>query len=465
MKKIIISISAIVLILIAALTLATVSYAKTTDYSSNTLPDRCTVNGVDCSGLTYDEAIKKVSDEWNDRYIVVTGSLNEEIANFTDFGCTYDIQDEINGLKKQHIIRAAANHYFGTPLAIKLPMLVDEYGEDFKNTVVTADFLNRPDATESKSAYVDTSDPNFPIIPEVYGTKLETERFFNDVLMHIQTGELKFLFDERNYYTMPEITRDDKDLKAFQKYCKTYLKQRITYEMGESTFTITSDQLADLMTDDLSGNADEAAVAEFVAQLAATYDNVGKERKFTSLTGKNITVRGGIYGWAIDQEKETAQLTADINSHQDVSRKPIYDVEGYGEYSDGVGNTYIDVDISNQTVNYFKNGEKAFSCSVVTGCRVNGTTTPTGTFYVINKVRNVILRGDNVDGTRYESPVKYWMGINWGGIGFHDADWRSSFGGSIWVRNGSHGCINMPSGRIPALYNSTEVGTPVVVHY
>ena len=57
------------------------------------------------------------------------------------------------------------------------------------------------------------------------------------------------------------------------------------------------------------------------------------------------------------------------------------------------------------------------------------------------------------------------MGINWTGIGFHDADWRSSFGGSIWISNGSHGCINIPPSKMGDLYNKAETDMPVVVHY
>ena len=123
------------------------------------------------------------------------------------------------------------------------------------------------------------------------------------------------------------------------------------------------------------------------------------------------------------------------------------------------------MDISYQTVKFYIKGELYFSANCVTGCQATGTTTDIGTYYILNKVRNVVLKGDNGDGTKYESPVKYWLGVTWTGQGFHDADWRGAFGGSIWVYNGSHGCINMPPSRMPELYNAAEVGMPVVMHY
>ena len=52
-----------------------------------------------------------------------------------------------------------------------------------------------------------------------------------------------------------------------------------------------------------------------------------------------------------------------------------------------------------------------------------------------------------------------------GGIGIHDASWRYTFGGSIYVSNGSHGCINAPHSLANAIYNNIESGTPIICYY
>ena len=409
MKKVFLVISVVVLLLIAAITVTTFAYARTSDYESSVLPDKTMINGVDCSGLTYREAASRISQEWNQRTLVVFGVLNEELTDFTDFGCTYDIENEIRKIKDNYMVFAAANRYFGLPVSVRIPMIVENYSDEFRERVFAADFLNHPNATESRDAYVDISDPDFPIVKEKYGTEADKEKFFKDLLTHIQIGDLKMIYDERSYYTMPKVTAESKELLDYQKFCRDYLGQKITYQLGSETFTLTSQQLQELMKEGYSGEADEEKVAAYVASLAEKYDNVGAKRSFTTLYGKSITVNGGLYGWTIDQEKEAAQLTADINSHKDVSRPPVYSFEGYGEYSRDVGNTYIDVDISTQKVRFYKDGGLIFSCDTVTGNRTTGTLTPTGTYYVINKARNVVLRGDNVDGTTYESPVKYWL--------------------------------------------------------
>ena len=84
---------------------------------------------------------------------------------------------------------------------------------------------------------------------------------------------------------------------------------------------------------------------------------------------------------------------------------------------------------------------------------------------MLNKAQNVSLKGKNVDGSEYESFVNYWIAFIGSSYGMHDASWRSSFGGDIWVSNGSHGCVNMPPKKIPDLYNMVNYGTPVIVHY
>ena len=52
-----------------------------------------------------------------------------------------------------------------------------------------------------------------------------------------------------------------------------------------------------------------------------------------------------------------------------------------------------------------------------------------------------------------------------GGLGMHDATWRSKFGGTIYKNSGSHGCINMPKNNAKKTYETIETNYPIVVHY
>ena len=52
-----------------------------------------------------------------------------------------------------------------------------------------------------------------------------------------------------------------------------------------------------------------------------------------------------------------------------------------------------------------------------------------------------------------------------GGIGLHDASWRSSFGGKIYIYSGSHGCINLPGKKAAKIYEMINKETPIVCVY
>lgn len=119
-------------------------------------------------------------------------------------------------------------------------------------------------------------------------------------------------------------------------------------------------------------------------------------------------------------------------------------------------NAYIDVSISEQRLNYYEYGKLVLSSDIVTGVN-NGT--PTGNYRVLNKARNVTLKGAN-----YTSFVNYWIAFIGHSYGIHDASWRTNFGGSIYKYNGSHGCINMPYTNASKLYNMVDIGTPVHVN-
>ena len=85
------------------------------------------------------------------------------------------------------------------------------------------------------------------------------------------------------------------------------------------------------------------------------------------------------------------------------------------------------------------------------------------TGHLTYKEKDRILRGKKLDNGKYEyeSHVDYWMPFN-GGIGLHDASWRSKFGGTIYQTSGSHGCVNLPPASAATLYDLLYKGIPVI---
>ena len=117
--------------------------------------------------------------------------------------------------------------------------------------------------------------------------------------------------------------------------------------------------------------------------------------------------------------------------------------------------TYIVVDISSQQMTVYNDLEAVLTSSVVTG--KNSTPTDLGYYQINDKEKNRVLRGQD-----YETKVTYWMPFN-GGEGFHDAYWRSNFGGNIYQEHGSHGCVNLPSNIAEELYSIISSGDKVLI--
>lgn len=124
-----------------------------------------------------------------------------------------------------------------------------------------------------------------------------------------------------------------------------------------------------------------------------------------------------------------------------------------------IGSTYIEIDMGNQVLHYYVDGEINMEFPIVTGNIGRSRGTPTGIYPIYNKRYHTYLRGAD-----YVSYVNYWLGVN-KGIGIHDATWRNKFGEEIYKTDGSHGCINTPLEKMETLYNIVEVGTPAVLYY
>ena len=123
----------------------------------------------------------------------------------------------------------------------------------------------------------------------------------------------------------------------------------------------------------------------------------------------------------------------------------------------------IEVSIGEQRVYVYNGAVPVVETPCVTGKVSAGTITPTGDYALQAKIPEKTLKGQNVDGSDYESFVHYWMPFNYG-YGLHDATWRKSFGGEIYKTGGSHGCVNLPLDQAKAVWDNSYIGMPVHVH-
>lgn len=240
----------------------------------------------------------------------------------------------------------------------------------------------------------------------------------------------------------------------------------VTYQMATGeTYVLDGMTIASWITGN-EGNVvtvDQNQVAAYVQGLKDMFDAKGVQT-WNSADGTVKSLATG-YGYYIDLAGETAALIADIQSLNSVVRPPVYASTAAQGAMPQWGSTFVEVDISSQHAYYYQDGICVWESPIVSGTATNPErATPTGLFTVNYKTTDRVLRGPIGKNGKptYESHVDYWMPFN-GGIGLHDANWRSAFGGDIYVNNGSHGCINLPHDRAQALYGLIGKGTVVVV--
>lgn len=129
-------------------------------------------------------------------------------------------------------------------------------------------------------------------------------------------------------------------------------------------------------------------------------------------------------------------------------------------FSVDCGDTYIEVSREQQRMWYYVDGELFETTPVVTG-NFGSMDTPKGCYKIFQRMSPALLRGAD-----YTTPVTYWLGFTADGCGIHDSNWRGSkeYGGSTYVGNGSHGCVNTPIESCKKIYDKATIGTYVVVY-
>ncbi len=204
---------------------------------------------------------------------------------------------------------------------------------------------------------------------------------------------------------------------------------------------------------------EQEKIKEAIDKLADTYDTYGKPREFAMTGGGTVTLEKGNYGTQLDRKTETKWLTEALAERKNETHTPSYLREAYARGENDIGDTYVEINMTKQKLWFYTEGEVEIETPIVTGNMMRRRATPEGVYFVYGKQKNRILRGPG-----YASHVNYWMPVK-GGVGMHDALWRDEFGGEIYKKEGSHGCINLPLEAAESLYDMIEIGVPVVMYY
>ena len=319
----------------------------------------------------------------------------------------------------------------------------------------------------------DDKKSKFVVEPEKAGTQLNAEAVLATMSTAIDKLEPKARLSE-DELVQPTVFSDDEKLIEAAELASGMVSADLTLVMdGKPVADVNGETLSSFITidDNLQVIFREDEMNAWVSDLADGFNTIGTERSYTRADGKEITVpAGGSYGWEIDTEELMNAVLEGIKSGAAakievpcIDTAAVYNGPGGRDW----GNRYIDVDLSEQHVRFYgDDGSLIWETDCISGSPDGTHNTVPGTWYVNSKESPSKLIGYENGKKIYETSVTYWMPFEGNGIGFHDATWQPSFGGSMYANGyGSHGCVNLSYSAAESLYGIVEVGDPVVVHY
>lgn len=424
------------------------------------------INGIDCSNQEAEQAIDAVQQWYTNAYAlkIVDGDGKERLViKPGDCEMMFPVEQSIEQLLEEQNEYAWVAMMFNKVSREHQISVEAVYSQEALRSSLQGAVLFTGDAEEPQNAYIgeyEEAEGRYTIIAEKEGTLLDEEQtvLCIEEALDSMRGELNLR--EAQCYVRPEVDSNNEELQERLEQLNRIVGTRITYDWNGNEEILDGELIHTwIILEDGEISLDEEQIAAYVAEKAKAYDTYGQKRKFTTTLGVELTLPSGAYGWRTDREAETEALKELILEGAVIQKEPEYKNQGFVKGADDIGNSYVEIDLSNQHLYVYQDGEIVLESDFVSGNVSNGNTTPPGVFGLTYKTTDAVLRGEN-----YETPVKYWMPFN-GNIGMHDATWRRAFGGEIYLTNGSHGCINLPFNKAKEIYGYVSTGFPVICYY
>ena len=423
----------------------------------------------------YEDVSCKTPEEIEERYSRRIGNYSlalilrdkkVEYIDGKDIGLKPDYGNSLReALDNQHGY-AFILSFFKKTVLDDVPITMDE--ADYELAINNLECFKKVNEIEPVDAHIEYEGGMYIIVDEVMGNKLERDKTKEIIRDSIFALKKEIDLEKLECYVNPSVMSGDETLFNTYAEANEYLTVDVEYVSGGKTLSLNSDVISGFIKLDNKGwlVADEeghpiikeSEIDKFVALIQKTYDTYKNKQTFHTSYGKDITVKNSVIGFKVDAAAEKEAIKAALSDKTVEQREPIFSRRAYSAGKYQYGNSYIEVNLTAQHVFVYLKGIKVFETDCVTGSVRRGTTTRVGMFTINYKQKNTTLRGQG-----YATFVYFWMPFD-GGIGLHDATWRTQFGGTIYKTGGSHGCVNLPYSAAKQIYEFAYSGMPVIVY-
>ena len=459
----IIAISLAAVLILAAAVYTAIGYIK---YNGKFLPGTV-IDGTDFSGMSVDE---------------VCDYYENKINNYTlDIKHNTYIIDKITPEKISLELSWKAKWYFAGLVKKQanimwLPAILgrqDVYDLNYMDIMTynvhklnffIADSVgyNLPVTIKSRQGSIYYNGNNFEIVPPVQSDQIEPATYIQRVYSAVQSLSPEMVIEESDCYIKNEMTPEiEAKLKTACETAENFFKSKnMNISLKNYDHDFNSEIINAIYNIDAEYNfiRNESTIDNGIDVISDRYNDIGEERSFQTSHGTTVTVKGGDYGTYMDTKSLRKAVKSAILDNENVDEVINLKRNTLDGATGEIGDTYVEIDLTNQYLYMYVDGKLIRDCPVVTGLP-GSRATPQGVYRLKSKSMNVTLVGPD-----YRTPVRYWMPFN-GGIGMHDATWQSYFGGNKYLTRGSHGCINMAMSDVAAVYENAKVNMPVICYY
>ncbi|WP_320967248.1 L,D-transpeptidase family protein [Hungatella sp.] len=450
-------------IAVAAAATVIVLYIQTGKQYRTVFFPNTTINGIDASKKTVDE-VKQLIASGIDGYTLTIKERGgaEEVISGDEIG----LESVFDGSLERLLEEQEPNDWFRHRKAtqtFEIDTMIQFSDEKLTGVVEALNCFDETQVVKPQDAVMSeyVSGQGYRVIPAVEGSELDREKVMAGIAEAVNGLQRELSLEELDAYVKPGVPSDDAELLARVQALNKFVNVRVTYTFGDSREVLSGDTIKDWIGIGDDGNAyvSSGAVTEYVKSLASKYDTYNKAKTLNTSYGKTVRITGGSYGWRIDQSAEADELAAIIRSGESQTREPVYKQKAVSHGANDYGSTYVEINLTAQHLFYYKDGSLVVESDFVSGNEAKGWATPAGVYPLTYKQKDAVLKGED-----YKTPVDYWMPFN-GGIGLHDATWRSSFGGTLYKKGGSHGCVNLPHSVAQKIFENISAGTPVLCYH
>ncbi len=443
-------------------------YAGLAYYYKDTYLYGTYINGVYCTGLTPDEAQKELNRATDRGVIKIISTAGEYTIDPSSINYTYDFGIPLKTYK-----------YSQNPL-----LWIFMTGEDDRHVQITPLVSFDESMLRNEMVAMGLENINAPFVCKLISDENGYRLADNKAVMYSLDKCLKKASDVLSEGGMAVDLADDcyanpvyndaerkamKIMDLLDEYHKRVVRIRIEDDIVElddpdmDGMLLKDDEGFPLLTDDdMSLIVDKESVCVGMEDALAQYNSYNNHY-FTTHDGRVVHLTQGTLGNSIDMDGLAENVYTELESGKSGPVEVVCDYkhkmnDDEADYASKIGDTYIEISLDEQHMFYYEKGELKLDTGVVTGKVSSGSGTKEGVYYVYYMQRNRTLIGET-----YRSFVKYWMAFN-RHVGIHDASWRTNWSEDAYLRSGSHGCVNTPEEKAKELYESIEVGIPVIVY-